>query len=397
MSLPLFDLLRLTWKSMSSDLTRSGLTALGVFMGVSAVSATLNIQSITTAQIDAKLAARDKPYVVPYVYSTTGFDQPTLGETDQQALRQAIPTIRSISSVGDVYSIQSVQYEAQEASDLRVRSVSLNYLETTGRQMVLGRFFNQGDFDQYRPVAIVDEQLADTLFQGEDPIRKAIYAAGTRLIVVGVTQTKTRGEESKTTGTLWITENFAVAIQGGFRFSSLQISPNRLEEIKELKEKTEQTLKQRYPQMEIYIGDNAEDLLKEKETQEISSRALMVVGLIALMIGGVGIANITVATVMERTKEIGIRRAIGATQAEIMFQFILEAVLLSLVGGGLAIATIHGITQFTTTKIIQTPYQFSTRNAAMAMGAAVAVGVGASFLPALRTTRIDIVKALRSE
>jgi len=397
MGLPLTDVLKMTWRSLSSDFVRSGLTTLGVFMGVSAVSATLNIQSITAAQIAAKLAERDKPYIVPYVYSRDSGDNPTLGKADEQALKQAIPAIRSISSVGAVYSIRSAQYEGQEAQNIEVQSVSLTYLETTGRSMMLGRFFDQVDFDQYRPVAIVDQLLATKLFQEKDPIRQAIYASGTRLVIVGVTQTKSQGLDSKSEGTLWITENFATAIQGGFRFTSLQISPQTLEDMKGLKEKAEKMLLQRYPKMEIYISDNAEDLLKEKESQEISARALMVIGLIALVIGGVGIANITVATVMERTKEIGIRRAIGATQFEIMFQFILEAVLLSLLGGGLAIATIHGVTQVATQTIIQAPYRFSTRNAALAMSSAVLVGVGASFFPALRTTRIDIVKALRSD
>jgi putative ABC transport system permease protein len=396
MGLPLTDLLKMTWRSLSGDFVRSGLTTLGVFMGVSAVSATLNIQSITAAQIAAKLAERDKPFIVPYVYSRSS-GNPTLGKADEQALKQAIPVIRSISSVGSVYSIQSAQYEDQEAQGLEVQSVSLNYLETTGRRMILGRFFDQGDFEQYRPVAIVDELLATKLFQEKDPIRQAIYASGTRLIIVGVTQTKSQGSDSKAEGTLWITANFATAIQGGFQFTTLQISPQTLEDMKGLKDKAEKVLLQRYPKMEVYIGDNAEDLLKEKESQEISARALMAVGLIALVIGGVGIANITVATVMERTKEIGIRRAIGATQAEIMFQFILEAVLLSLLGGGLAITAIHGVTQVATQTIIQAPYRFSTRNAALAMGSAVLVGVGASFFPALRTTRIDIVKALRSD
>jgi putative ABC transport system permease protein len=397
MGLPVADLLKMTWRSLFSDFVRSGLTTLGVFMGVSAVSATLNIQTITAAQITAKLAERDKPYIVPYLYSQSSGENPKLGKADEQALRQAIPAIRSISSVGAVYSIRSVQYEGQEAQGIEVQSVSVNYLETTGRRMMQGRFFDQSDFDQYRPVAIVDEQLATKLFQDEDPIRQVIYASGTRLVVVGVTQKKSQGSDFKSEGTLWITETFSTAIQGGFRFTSLQISPQTLEDMKELKEKAEQVLLQRYPKMEIYISDNAEDLLKEKESQEISARALMVVGLIALFIGGVGIANITVATVMERTQEIGIRRAIGATQVEIMVQFILEAVVLSLLGGGLAIATIHGVTQVATQTIIQAPYQFSTRNAVLAMSSAVIVGVGASFFPALRTTHIDIVKALRSD
>jgi putative ABC transport system permease protein len=398
MSLPLSELTVLTWRSLTSDWTRSGLTALGVFMGVAAVSATLNVQSITSQQIAMKLAERDQPFVEPYVSFREGFgNDPVLGETDVKALQQAIPTIRSVSVVGNVFGIRSLQFEGQQAGNVEVRSVSLNYLSTTGRKMVAGRFFAQGDFDQYRPVAIVDEKLMNTLFQGENPVQKVIYASGNRLIVVGVTQAKSAGYDTKSDGSLWITANYSTAIQGGYNFTSLQISPYRLDQMKVLKDKVEKILLQRYPNSDVYLNDNAEDLLKEKEAQEISARALTAIGLIALAIGGVGIANITIATVMERTKEIGIRRAIGATRFEVMLQFILEALLLSCIGGGLAVVTVHGLTELATTVVFELPYEFSSYNASLSMGAAIAVGVGASFFPALRATRIDIIKALRSD
>lgn len=365
-------------------------------MGVAAVSATLNIQSITNAQIKQKLAERDKPFVVPYLYSES-FETPQLGAADRLALKQAIPVIRSISSIGEVYAIRSVQFESQEVNDIQVQGVSPNYLETTGRKMVKGRFFAPIDFAEFRPVAIVDEKLAATLFQERDPIRQTIFAAGNRFTVIGVTQSKSLGMDFKTQGTLWLSEELATALQGGFQTSNLQISPYALEDMKELRQKVEQVLQQRYPQMTIYLNDNASDLLAEKETQKIAAGALAVVGAIALGISGVGIANITIAAVMERTKEIGIRRAIGATQFEVMLQFILEAMLLSVIGGVSAIATVHGLTYVITTVAIPVPYEFSVQNSVLAMGSAVLVGVGFSFIPALRATKIDIVKALRSE
>ena len=100
-----------------------------------------------------------------------------------------------------------------------------------------------------------------------------------------------------------------------------------------------------------YVYSNAEDLLKEQETQAIAARGLLIVGLVALAISGVGIANITVASVLERTKEIGIRRAIGATRLEIMAQFILEAITVSIAGGAIAVVSVHYGTQFITTTL----------------------------------------------
>ncbi|MEM7797350.1 MAG: ABC transporter permease [Cyanobacteria bacterium P01_C01_bin.118] len=396
MGLPLPDLLVMTWRSLTNQWLRSGLTAFGVFMGVGAVSATLNIQSITREQIDLKLAARDRPFVSPGVYVREG-PQPELNEEIQKALKNSIAEIRSISTVSSVYNLRLVQYEAEDV-EVQSYSVSLNYLETTGRIMLQGRFFDQADVEQYRPVALVDAKLAETLFQGQSPLNKAIYAGGNRFVVIGVIESKSNydwGGDSG--GELWITETFASVLSGGYRWEELQISAYSLTELDTLSDSVETFLQQKFPQAEVWIWSNVEDLLQDLEVQQIASAALTAVGLIALIIGGVGIANITVAAVLERTKEIGIRRAIGASKLEVMSQFILEAVILSLLGGVAAIATVHVLTRLATTVVIQTPYKFSPRNAALSMGAAVAVGVGASFIPAMRATQVDIVKALRSD
>jgi putative ABC transport system permease protein len=398
MGLSFSDLLSTTWKSLINDWMRSGLTTLGVFMGVAAVNGTLNIQTIASTQLALKLAERDQPYIVPFVRPQAEVVLPELGVADQLVLRQAIPMIRSISKVGQVSDMRSVQFQGQEAKNIESSSVSLNYLETTGREMVRGRFFDRADFDQYRPVVIIDQKLAATLFAGQNPIRQAIYASGNRFTVIGVTQTKSSGSEFiQSEGMLWLTEPYATAIQGGFQYSTLQISAHRLEDVNELSKKVKQVLVQRYPQTRVVVVDNAKDLIKEQEVQKIASTALLLVGLVALGISGVGIANITIASVIERNKEIGIRRAVGATRFEIMMQFVLEAICLSVIGGAIAILTVHSITQIATTLVFPAPYIFSFSNAFVAMGAALLVGVGSSFLPALRATQIDVVNALRSE
>jgi putative ABC transport system permease protein len=126
--------------------------------------------------------------------------------------------------------------------------------------------------------------------------------------------------------------------------------------------------------------------------------ALVLKHTLALIIGGVGIANITVASVMERTREIGLRRAIGATDLEVMAQFIAEIVTLSAIGGLGAIISVHILTQIaTTTLFTNAPYKFKIENALLSMAAAFVVGVGAIFLPALRVTQIDVVQALRGD
>lgn len=363
-------------------------------MGVAAVSATLNVAEITNAQIEQKLAARDKPHITPYLAPESGFDWSEITDEDQVALKRTVPEIRSISSISMVWVIDTVQFEGREVKKVESFGVSQNYIDTTGRRILQGRFFSSLDFNQYRPVAIVDQKLANALFKRQSPLNQAIYAYGNRLTVVGVVETKSQGEESMGAGVLWMPQPLAKSF-ASYSSSMVQISSYQLEELSTLKTKVKQVLEKRHPNTSVDAYGNAEDLIKERELQQTSSRALTLVGLIALGIGGIGIANITIAAVLERTKEIGLRRAIGATQVEIMMQFILEAVILSVLGGVAAIAIVHGLTQLITTKVIKVPYKFSAQTAALSMAAAIGVGVGSSFFPALRATKINVVTALR--
>jgi putative ABC transport system permease protein len=399
MSISVIDLLAQTSRALSANPVRSGLTMLGVFMGVAALNATLNVAAITEAQIQAKLAERDKPYVSPYLNSEGDFSaEMKLTSEDETALKQNIPSIRAMSSVSRTSSIQFVQYEGNKADSIEALGVSQNYIATTGRKILQGRFFRPIDFAQYQPVAVIDRTLASTLFKAKSPLNQAVYTDNTRIVVIGVVESKSPGQNfDKTSGQLWLPLSFASTISSDLNQSKmLQISAHKLEDMPSLTEKVKQVLSQRHPQATVEASDNTADLLVEQELQRTASRALAGVGLIALSIGGVGIANITIASVLERIKEISIRRALGATQWDVMSQFVLEAVVLSIAGGCLAIATVHILTQAATTVLVQAPYIFSVQNAGLSMVAAIAVGVGSSFFPALRATKVDIIEALHS-
>jgi putative ABC transport system permease protein len=148
---------------------------------------------------------------------------------------------------------------------------------------------------------------------------------------------------------------------------------------------------QRY--LRLLLGDRFE----EQELQQLGAKALTVVGFIALAINGIDITNITVASVIERTKKIGFCRAVGASRLQIMSQFILESAILSLVSGIISISTVQIITQTIALEIEQFPYNFSARNASLSLSTALLVGIGSSFFPALQATRINIVEALRND
>lgn len=395
MPLSPLDLGLTTLRSLTGNWVRSGLTALGIFMGVAAVNATLNIETISRQVITDRLAQRENPSLYPNVWSRS---RPRPEFTDEliAELEASVPNILTTSRLSWLWNA-NVQYLGRSPENVDVHAVGPNHQRTTGRRILAGRFFDQADFDNYRPVAMVDEVLQRQLFDGQDPLGEGIFVNNTRFTVVGIIESKDIWEEEPS-GTVWLTAAYGGVMQGRrYSFDQVQIALRDLENYEHIRLAVEAQLQQLFPGYDVFVYGNVDDLYEEEQRLRASIRVLQAVGLLSLVIGGVGIANITIASIMERTREIGLRRAIGATDMEIMAQFIAEAALLSLLGGAVAVVAVHFATQAATTTVFEAPYQFSPRDAGLSMGAAFAIGVGSSLLPALRITRIDVVQALRGE
>lgn len=395
MSLAPLDLLYFTYRSLRGNPVRSILTMIGVFMGVTAVSATLQVGSISRAIVARQLAARQAPQVTLFPnWRPSAAPRAQLKQDDLEFLQQRLGGVTAISAMNWNRSMPVV-FQGQQAQP-DIAAVSQAYLQTSGQAIVAGRFFTSADFANFRPVVVIDELLAAELFQAQNPIGQRIYANRQPYTVVGVIASKNSYDEEEPTGQLILSLAFQSALTGSREIDSFRIRPTQIEDLETVGDRAKQLLMQRFPGQQFYQFNNVEDILEQQRILELTSRGLAVVGAISLLVGGVGIANIMIASVTERTAEIGLRRAIGATRIEILLQFILEAALLSLVGGTVAIATVHGLT-LVVSKQFDLPYQFEITTAGLTLGAAFGVGIGASLLPAVRASRLDPVQALRSQ
>jgi putative ABC transport system permease protein len=393
MSLSLFDLFHITCNSLMGNPLRSTLTTVGVFMGVAAVSATLQVSNISRAVISEQLAKRDAPQVVLFPDWDPVSRQPAqLRMEDLEFLQGRLSGLQAISAVNGGGQAQTV-FQSQQANPT-ISAVSQGFLLTSGRRLLAGRFFTTADFENFRPVVVIDKFLADRLFKKAYPIGERIYFDSRPYVVVGVIPTK--ASEDEPTGLLLIPMSVYTSLTGNRRIYSIRLRPYSMKDFDILEKQAKELLQQRFPGKKFWTGTNVGDIVEQQKTLEMVSQALLAVGIIALLVGGVGIANISIASVMERTKEIGLRRAIGARQQDILLQFILEAVLLSLLGGISAIGAVHGLT-VVVAETFKLPYKFEVTTAALALGSAILVGVGAGFLPALRASQLDPVKALRSQ
>ncbi|MBZ8179299.1 ABC transporter permease [Oscillatoria salina] len=395
MSLVISDLLHLTYLSLRGNPLRSALTTLGVFMGVAAVTATMQVGNISKAVIAKQLAERDAPQVTLFSgrHPVTR-DRVQLQSEDIELLQKRLPQVQAISSYRGIWNRSEILFLDRAATPYQA-AVSQEFLLTSGRSLLSGRFFTEADFANFRPVVVIDTVLAEKLFSDEDPIGERIYRDRKPYVVVGVIESKLEEGEEEPPGLLLMPLATYNALTGRDNVGALSLRPERIEDLTNLQEQAKVILEQRYPGYEFWTWSNVEDVIEQQQTLRWVSLSLLAVGGIALLVGGVGIANITIASVMERTPEIGLRRALGATRQDIMLQFILEAVLLSLVGGVGAIATVHGIT-VVVADTFALPYEFNRQTTVLALGSALLVGVGASFFPALRASKLDPVKALRA-
>ncbi|MEA5562991.1 ABC transporter permease [Planktothrix agardhii] len=394
MGLSILSLIRLSCSSLLGNPVRSFLSGIGVFMGVAAVSATLQVENISTAVIKQQLAERDAPQVG--IYSPWNPITKQLAELSLEdiiILQKQLKGLQSISGISSMYPTEII-FQNQQANPETI-ATTINFLNTSGRKLMAGRAFNPSDFENYQPVVIIDQFLADKLFEKSNPLGKTIYLNLRPYVVVGIVVSKYAGEE-KPQGLVYLPMAIYSAVTGQQSIESLSLRPHKIEDLDTLEKQAKKILEQRFPGYEVWSGNTVEQILQQQKTLDSVSKALLVVGAISLIVGGVGIANITIASVIERTPEIGLRRAVGATQLDIMLQFILEAAILSLIGGTIAIITVHGAT-VVVAKQFSLPYQFNNKTAALALSSAILVGVGAGFFPALRASQLDPVKALRGD
>lgn len=365
-------------------------------MGVAAVSATLQVGSISRAVIQQELQKRDAPSVIVYPRWEPGKTYRRFTTDDLTFLQQRLGQRDAVSAISYA-GAGSMLFQDQESNPF-VLAVTQNLLGNTGRKLLSGRLFTQADFDNYRSVLVIDSFLADNLFgqASVDPIGQRVYVDQRPYVVIGVVEAKIEEEDEAPQGEAYLPMSLHHALQGDRSFNNMLIHAENLDTIKPLEEQAQALLTQRSPEQKYWTWNNVEDIREQQRVLTLASRSLAAVGMVTLLVGGVGIANIMIASVTERTAEIGLRRAIGATQRDVMLQFILESVVISVVGGVIAIATVHGLTRIVATTF-SLPYQFEQRTALISLGSALLVGVGASFVPALEASRLDPVEALRSD
>ena len=402
-----FAVLRAALKALRQNALRSGLTTLGIVIGVGAVICVVAIGEGASASVEraitnigANMIWVEAGGVNRGGVRTGSFGTKTLILGDYDAIKEHIAVVTNVTPQVDTRL--QVIYGNQNWGTT-VRGVGPEYLALKSWNITRGGMYTQVDVERASNVCVLGQTLVDQLFGLLDPIGETIRAKDQPCVVVGVLEVKGQSATGQDQDDTLLMPYTAVMkkIKGQTWLDDIMMSATSAAVVDRAEEDIAALLRERH---HIRAGANDDFNLRHpteiaeavKQSTQTMEALLAAIASVSLLVGGIGIMNIMLVSVTERTREIGLRQAVGARGRDVLRQFLVEAMILSLIGGAIGVA-------FGTAgaEAIANAYQWPTRvsaNAiAVAFGCSAAIGVFFGYYPARQAARLDPIEALRFE
>ncbi|MGD8814081.1 MAG: ABC transporter permease [Anaerolineales bacterium] len=407
----LHEVLRVAWKSITSNRMRSLLTMLGIIIGVAAVIIMVAVSAGTEATIAESINSLGANLI--FVNASMGRLSPG-GQSGRGGLvfddAEAIAEeIRGIAGVAvEQTSVQSVRAGNITLEEIQVLGTTPDFPSVRDVPLASGRFVSQNDVDRRAKIAVLGYSLAHDLFGDADPIGETITVGTTKMTVVGVMAEKGIIADLDYDARLYtpITVVFqrfmpsTMARVVGDRVRSIYVEAENHDDIEDIILQIELLLARRHnlklDELDFTVLTQQDIISTREATTEAFRTLLGWVAGVSLIVGGIGIMNIMLVSVMERTREVGLRQAVGARPGDIRLQFLSEALLLSLIGGLLGV--VFGIVgawlfgELSDMRTVLVP-----ASVLLAFASAAGVGIFFGYYPANQAAQLDPIEALRYE
>ncbi len=401
------ETLRIAWSGITANKLRSGLTILGMTIGVASVIVLIAVGNGSSQAVQSRIESLGTNVLIVLPGGIRGGARPTastsvsLTRQDAEALenRSLAPDVQSASPVADATGVKLV-YGSSSYEPSSFVGTTPSYLGAHSYRVQEGTAFSAEDVSKHRRVAVIGQTIVQELFAGQSAVGQNIKVNGSSFAVVGVLASKgSNGASNEDDVVMAPISTVQDSLTGHGALSSITVEARSESALGAAEGEVSQILEERHR-----IKDTAEPgfqilnqgslLETSNSTSSVFTTLLGEVAAISLLVGGIGVMNIMLVSVTERTREIGIRKAIGARRSDILTQFLTEALLVSLFGGvtGVVVGVVGS--QF---EIAGVQPEIATYSIFLAFGAAALSGLFFGTYPAARAATLRPIEALRFE
>ncbi len=415
--------IRLSFQGIWSHKMRSFLTMLGIIIGIASIISIVSTIKGTNEQIKNNLIGSGNNTVEVALWQGTQWeleiyssaDIPTgIPEVSDETCQQILDldSVENVTRYNQRRSSDGVFYQNQSLSEVGIRGIDTNYFSTVGYVIRTGRNFIQDDFKNFRKVLILDQTAADSLFQNESPLGKTIEINQTPFTVIGVVDEASKFEPTintiedyynyanQSSGYLYIPKASWPIVYSYDEPENVIVKATSTDDMEDAGQKTADILNATISSSQTDYQYRADDLLEQaRQLQELSSATnnqLIWIASISLLVGGIGVMNIMLVSVTERTSEIGLKKAIGARKGVILSQFLTEAAVLTSIGGILGVVAGIAMAQMIN-RVSGVAVSISVPASAIAVVFSMLIGIIFGLLPSIKAANLDPIEALRRE